>query len=228
MNWSPVVAALIALLGGLAFYRWQRTIERESEALRERRKIYRDYISAAESISAHIADTRGNTQNDRIGEYRTAFSFLQIVSPEFVYSAALKHRGALQEIIDRMENYENGEELDQIFQEEITTYEKLLDAMRRDNATTTTSKFGIKLFGQVDDSEKYNLEAMEAFDERTRYAQKLRTGDDIKNGQVPKDRASRVKLFKAASQYRIRMDIGRKKYLPLKMMISKLPESDKE
>ncbi|MBM9593282.1 hypothetical protein [Roseitranquillus sediminis] len=133
MTFASAVGAIAAFIGGLLIYSWQKRLDRQTEMLRERREAYNAYVSAAETMGAHTIDSEGDTDNQKVAEYRAALARLQILATDAVLSAAIAHKDALNNLQSCLSEEGHQVNLGSAFVTELKAFEILLTEMRKDN-----------------------------------------------------------------------------------------------
>ncbi|WP_146188894.1 hypothetical protein [Albidovulum aquaemixtae] len=130
-------AAILAAIIGFFAYGWQRKVDRSEAVLLECRKVYREFIAAAEQLLAvHCSDADDPTKDAETARYREAYQSLMIYGTDEIIAAAKPY---LMQVV----RYTDPEFQDQSSPQEVLDLRNKLEtlaSMMRDDCNNAKSR----------------------------------------------------------------------------------------
>jgi hypothetical protein len=136
--WLPSLITLLVFGLGILVYRWQKTVDRETELLTERRRKYDDYILSRHRAYAAFSRNPKTAAAGELIEYFACRDKLMIQVPESVMEALGAHAIAFERLRQSMLSINAGleakteAEFRQIVEDEADSLYILLGSLRQD------------------------------------------------------------------------------------------------
>jgi hypothetical protein len=123
-------AAVLAAIIGFFAYGWQKKVDRREAVLLEARKVYRDFIAAAEQLLAvHCSEADDATKDKQTADYREAFQSLMIYGTDEIIAEAKPY---LMQVVKYTDPQYRDEERPQEVKDLRRKLESLANMMRND------------------------------------------------------------------------------------------------